>query len=215
MEKENPGQKQCPTCGKWDVYRAYVEDGRMGDWCPNCKQSISLKISENIRPWAKFWARNLDFITYIYIIIIIMYVLQTIGFEPHPQTKHNPSTLLQYLFAIIFLLSLILAWILVEALFLSTWGYTPGKWLLKVKVRDANQNIISYNQAFRRTLNVFIFGYGCGIFPYTFYIAHYELTENGITYWDKKGKFVVTHGVIGIERTIIAIIIIIGSKFLL
>lgn len=32
-------EKQCPTCGKWDVYKAYVEDGGFGDWCPHCNKS--------------------------------------------------------------------------------------------------------------------------------------------------------------------------------
>jgi hypothetical protein len=41
-KKIEAGLKQCPTCGKWDVYRAVVEDGGQGDWCPNCKKSIPL-----------------------------------------------------------------------------------------------------------------------------------------------------------------------------
>lgn len=36
------GQKQCPTCGKWDVHTAFV-DGGYGDWCPHCKKAISLE----------------------------------------------------------------------------------------------------------------------------------------------------------------------------
>jgi hypothetical protein len=34
------GSQKCPSCGKGDVYRAYIEDGSMGDWCPNCKRSL-------------------------------------------------------------------------------------------------------------------------------------------------------------------------------
>ncbi len=32
--------ERCPKCGTTDVYKAYTEDGGMGDWCPNCKESI-------------------------------------------------------------------------------------------------------------------------------------------------------------------------------
>ena len=39
-EKIKPDSKQCPTCGNWDVYKAYTEDGSWGDWCPHCKKSI-------------------------------------------------------------------------------------------------------------------------------------------------------------------------------
>jgi hypothetical protein len=41
-KKKEAGLKQCPACGKWDVYRAVIEDGGQGDWCPHCKKSITL-----------------------------------------------------------------------------------------------------------------------------------------------------------------------------
>lgn len=34
------GITQCPKCRQWDVYKAYIEDGGQGDWCPNCKESL-------------------------------------------------------------------------------------------------------------------------------------------------------------------------------
>jgi hypothetical protein len=55
-KKKEAGLKQCPTCGKWDVYRAVIEDGGQGDWCPNCKKSITMvksvspKIEKAISP---------------------------------------------------------------------------------------------------------------------------------------------------------------------
>lgn len=55
------GLKQCPTCGKWDVIKAYVEDGGMGDWCPHCKKSIGapLKKLEGIGGWLQFFCFSL------------------------------------------------------------------------------------------------------------------------------------------------------------
>jgi hypothetical protein len=44
--KQELGLKQCPTCGNWDAYRAVIEDGGQGDWCPHCKKSIP----QNIEP---------------------------------------------------------------------------------------------------------------------------------------------------------------------
>jgi hypothetical protein len=34
------GKLQCPSCHKWDVHRAFIEDGGMGDWCPHCQISL-------------------------------------------------------------------------------------------------------------------------------------------------------------------------------
>lgn len=42
MAPEESGSKQCPTCGSWDVRWATIEDGGMGDWCPNCMKSFKL-----------------------------------------------------------------------------------------------------------------------------------------------------------------------------
>jgi hypothetical protein len=59
-------QKQCPTCGKWDVYRAFVEDGGQGDWCPNCKKSLDvdkpLTVNESLNQktaWLAVWIAKL------------------------------------------------------------------------------------------------------------------------------------------------------------
>jgi hypothetical protein len=39
IEPVKPG-KPCPTCGNSNIRRAYIEDGGMGDWCPDCKMSL-------------------------------------------------------------------------------------------------------------------------------------------------------------------------------
>jgi len=62
--KKEAGLKLCPTCGKWDVYRAIVEDGGYGDWCPHCKKSIPLdeqpkKRLKGIGGWLLFFCLTL------------------------------------------------------------------------------------------------------------------------------------------------------------
>jgi len=36
------GHKLCPRCGGQTIW-AYIEDGGMGDWCPQCKQSLQYR----------------------------------------------------------------------------------------------------------------------------------------------------------------------------
>ena len=40
LSKDQKGKVQCPQCEKWDVYQAMIKDGGLGDYCPNCKQSL-------------------------------------------------------------------------------------------------------------------------------------------------------------------------------
>jgi uncharacterized protein YlaI len=39
-EGEESGILRCPTCGTTDLQRAYIENGGIGDWCPNCMMSL-------------------------------------------------------------------------------------------------------------------------------------------------------------------------------
>ncbi len=31
---------QCPRCGRWSVYKDYMPDGSIVDWCPHCEESL-------------------------------------------------------------------------------------------------------------------------------------------------------------------------------
>ena len=58
------------------------------------------------------------------------------------------------------LLYICLPMTLIEALFLSTLGTTPGKSMLGVSVRDYLGNRLSFSTAFRRSLFVMVLGLG-------------------------------------------------------
>ena len=40
IEMANKGLTQCPKCGKCDVFKDYMPDGSIVDWCPNCEESL-------------------------------------------------------------------------------------------------------------------------------------------------------------------------------
>jgi len=49
LEKRTAGKVKCPCCGQWDVYRATIEDGGQGHWCPNCKISLEKLAAHNLK----------------------------------------------------------------------------------------------------------------------------------------------------------------------
>jgi len=51
--QEEAGRKQCKTCGNWDVRWAMIEDGGLGDWCPNCKKSFCKMNEEKVLKLSK------------------------------------------------------------------------------------------------------------------------------------------------------------------
>jgi hypothetical protein len=48
MEKTVSERKQCPYCKNWEVYEAYNEYGKFGDWCPHCKKGIATEYEINL-----------------------------------------------------------------------------------------------------------------------------------------------------------------------
>lgn len=40
IAKRTSGKIQCPRCHRWDVHRAFIENGGQGDWCPHCEMSL-------------------------------------------------------------------------------------------------------------------------------------------------------------------------------
>ena len=64
------------------------------------------------------------------------------------------------------LLTLLLAVTVIEPLLLSTWGTTPGRWLLDLRLRVVDGNglrKLTYREALRRTAKRWVFGKGLSI----------------------------------------------------
>jgi uncharacterized RDD family membrane protein YckC len=106
-----------------------------------------------------------------------------------------------------------LVWFPLEALLISRWGYTPGKWLLGIAVRDAQGARLSFRGAFHRNAALWAYGYGANtLFGFvTAVLAYASLKRNGATYWDALGGYVVRHRRIGAGRaTMAAAVLLLG-----
>ncbi|MDD5311051.1 MAG: RDD family protein [Candidatus Omnitrophica bacterium] len=134
--------------------------------------------------WARFWARFIDYFLFVFILIGIFYFINDsiYGF---------PSTKPGFRFAELFV------WVFIESLLLSTWGATPGKWLLNITVRDSNGQKLRYLAALKRSLKVWIIGLLTGFsFPLSFlamFFNNQAISNKGVTIWDREGQFVILH----------------------
>ncbi len=140
---------------------------------------------ENVRPWVRYWARYID----MYLFISFIVILQLLIF-PTKQLNEIIAALGAYFI-----------WIFLEAQLMSTWGTTPGKWLLRIKVRDSNSNKLTLKTALKRSALVWTIGTGMYIFSFiTEIISYFMLRDQGITVWDRICKCNVKHEKIGSER---------------
>lgn len=186
-----PAAKFCQKCG------ATLELELQSTTPPISAPSaaIPLDVVAQVRPWVRYWARMFD------ICVFSLPAGLLLGFmAPHIVAQKWNENLLGIM--ILFL------WVFVEALLLSSFGMTPGKWLFKTKLALASGEPITYSQAIARSLKVWWRGLGIG-FPIasliTLIIAYGRLKNNAITSWDRDGNFVVTHEKIGIPRVMAAI----------
>lgn len=147
-----------------------------------------------VRPWVRYWARMFD----VYSFSLIGGVILAFT-APQFLAKQN-----EYVLGML----LVFAWVFVEALLLSSFQTTPGKWLFKTNIALTSGSPIGFSQALARSLKVWWRGFGIG-FPITavitMIIAHSRLTRNGITSWDKDDGFSVTHETIGVPRVLAAV----------
>lgn len=171
----------------------------------NVTASAASLTGAQVRPWVRYWARMLDICVLSFPIGLLLGI-----FAPHFVTPKSNDALLGIV-ALFF-------YIFVEALLLSSFGTTPGKWLFKIQLAHTSGNPISYSQAMTRALKVWWRGLGIG-FPIvgliTNVIAYERLKRYGITSWDREGDFVVAHEKIGIARILIAVVIFIVFFFVI
>lgn len=107
-----------------------------------------------------------------------------------------------------------LAWVPIEALFLSTIGTTPGKFFLKTKLKAGKRARIRPSLALRRSFSVWVRGIGLG-FPFLnaicMFVAYYKLKTFQITTWDREDHIEVVHYPIGRWRIYVAVFIALGG----
>lgn len=135
-----------------------------------------------IRPWIRYWARTADFLLFCLLIGFVFGIV-----APELLDSINDT-----MFGII----LLVAYNFVEPVFLCTLGSTPFKALFQVRVRNQDGSKLSYWQALRRTVAVWIRGVGLGI-PIVSLVTHItsytRLNQHNITSWDEAGNLVVSH----------------------
>ncbi|MEW5913604.1 MAG: RDD family protein [Thermodesulfobacteriota bacterium] len=155
----------------------------------------------NVRPWVRFWARILDYILLGWVVGMLL------GLRGPDRLVHQMAAL-PWSNPVLSGLLVVFIWLFVETLLLATWGYTPGKWLFKVRVRAGDGSKLRLYDAFRRSVHVWGRGMGLGL-PFVSLvaniIAYFKLTKKGITSWDARCGCMVSHQIIGAGRVAVAV----------
>ena len=153
----------------------------------------------HVNPWIRCLARFFDYSLFF----LFLWGLRALaeGYFPLGRFEH----LIPFEFFV---------WIPIEALFLSAWGTTPGKFFLKIDLRQGRKARLDYFTALKRSFNVWFRGLGMGIPVINFLcllVAYQRLRMFRQTSWDREENIVVTHHPIGRWRLIAAAAIAAGG----
>ena len=127
-------------------------------------------------PWRRFFARSLDHGLLATLLNLCLSILSPMKASSSSLAWSLLETYLCWLF--LFLL---------EPLFLSKWGKTPGKWLFGLSVHQKDGSLLTRSQAFERLVKIFRTGEGYAIPFYSLYRNYkcYEIyTEEDTLPWD-------------------------------
>lgn len=141
----------------------------------NAKEDEKLANENNsATPWLRFWARWIDYVV-LFLLARILIVL--VG--DFPEFLKGTGT------AVLLTLSLTIP---IEAVCISAFGTTPGKWLGKIRVKKCEGGNPNFIQAIKRTCWVWVQGLGLSIpllnLPLMWF-AKKTLIKEGKTRWDK------------------------------
>jgi uncharacterized RDD family membrane protein YckC len=151
------------------------------------------------RPWIRYWARMVDVALWSMVGGLLMAI-----FLPDLLDSTNEVGL-----GIV----LLLGWVFVEALLLTSFGTTPGKALLRIAVTTDGGDKLPYGTALQRSFLVFIKGMGLGlplISLIPMIVAHGNLSKSGRTTWDRDLDLRVVHREVGFVRgaAVVAILVL-------
>lgn len=153
----------------------------------------------HVNPWIRFLSRYVDYALFFLLLLSTRKLFH--GQLPFGKYEH-------------FIPFEFFVWIPIEAVLLSTWGTTPGKFFLRTKLKLGKREKLDFFTAMRRSFAVWVRGIGLGIVGLNFLcmlVAFNKLKVFGTTTWDRDDQIKVTHYPIGRWRIYLAVFVAVGG----
>ncbi len=151
-------------------------------------------------PWLRFLARMFDYTLFFF----ILFALRKVFNGPLPFGSFESVVPYEYF-----------VWIPVEAILLSVFGTTIGKWLVGTDLKQGRKEKLDFFTALRRSFNVWFRGIGLGI-PFIngfcMILAYNRLKLFKVTSWDRDDHIQISHHAVAPWRVIFtAVVAIVGQ----
>lgn len=158
-------------------------------------QAPSFSGEEVLRPhpWHRFFARLIDYYWSFNVALLPAVLICLIA-----GMAFRDSSDMRMMFGFLAFSTAGFVWMMLEPLMLMMFGTTLGKALYNIRLRQSNGTRLTPGQAISRSFWVWVFGGGIvSWLPFGTLIAmvvdYQSLTKNGITRWDREGKYRYEH----------------------
>ncbi len=166
---------------------------------------MKTEILVNTHPWRRYFARLIDLIAiggliFVLSINFLVYLL--------PENIILINTIFGNI--IVELIIQYILWVPIEALFISFFGTTPGKWLYGISVIKIDGTKLSFSESLERAIFVWVKGDAFGIpiiLLITNYFGYKRLTKSETTLWDNEVNSIVVHKKWGFIRVVFVVFI--------
>lgn len=163
------------------------------------REGLPKEDTSHVNPWIRFLARFFDYSLFF----LLLWGIRTVAGGQFPLGRFEHLIPFEFF-----------VWIPIEALLLSTWGTTPGKFFLRTELKQGRKTRLDYFTALKRSFNVWFRGLGLGI-PIVIFlcllVAYHRLRVFRQTSWDREENIIVLHYPIGRWRIAAAAIIATGG----
>lgn len=157
------------------------------------------------RPWRRYFARMID-ITLLgaalgMVLGLVVSALSPELFEVLFVKVLGYHSLVDAFFSILLVIPVL-------AVLVGLFGTSPGKWLMGVRIMGRDGRPIGLRAGFKREMSVYVRGLGLGlplVSLFTLISAHSRLKDDGVSHWDERKPWVVTHRPDGARQTILAV----------
>lgn len=116
--------------------------------------SVRVLSANQRRPWVRFFARVFDFY------LISVGIAATLYLIVH---QYSGAPALAWKYYITYMLAIYTLFVILDAFMLATFGTTPGKALLRIRVMDGTGQKLRFWKALKRTLGLYFIGFGIAI----------------------------------------------------
>lgn len=157
---------------------------------PAVTQPVASAAYTRPTPWRRYFAKYIDIMLCAFVMIFVFVWLMTVLGLHDAADKFN-ELLDNGAFAAIVASAF---WCVGDAVILSTTGTTLGRWIFGIRLRKVDGSTLTFTEALKRNVGVWVHGMGFGIPIVTIItclMSYSKLTKTGTTTWDTDANTIV------------------------